>query len=108
YSRSLIPGEQNRFGTYVQGHETANNKSLNEARADQEKIRAILEKGEDCLGKWRQGGNPCFIYGAGILGTFIANFLGGQVQGFIDDDPKNQGREVLEKPVVPFSALPTG
>lgn len=66
---------------------------------DFEALKVTLEAGEESLCQIQRNGEPCLVYGAGLLGALVSMFLGEQVEGFIDDNPGFQGQKINGKEV---------
>ncbi len=53
-------------------------------------VKSSLNCGEDVLLRLKAEKTPCFVFGAGFLGSLVTAVLEGQVQGFIDDNKSMQ------------------
>lgn len=69
-------------------------------------VRAALTDGEAALLDLKKSGAPCAVFGAGIIGTFVAKVLDGQCRGFVDDNPALHGKTLAGLPVQPLKDVP--
>lgn len=75
------------------------------AEEEFEALRSALENGEEVLVRLRASGKRCAIYGAGLVGTLLAQLLEGCVDYFVDDNEAVHGSKLNGIPVIAPSKL---